>query len=324
MGAPAPQPDGTPAWSAPDHQGAALSEALDLAVETLSQARAGAVSLALIALPELPDAPLSRPEDAAILRAIAPLYLALEIEQTGLLRAGSTLAGLYASGALRLARGPSAENLMAFHRGYENRLPSDDRHASYLRLFGSAPVGAAPYATPGAVNTGFEEAMLALSEAMHRYANTSPLQLEPVSATNAIRSAARRLASDLVMRGGGATAFIAEETMKQLRDVIAILSAGDVKAALGARTIWQAVAAVEALQAGRPPGLMVPSPSAQRHLERGRAGVAVVGWLADRASDLFGIGQLRLDRGDPILSQGTAWLEATLSLLTAQEAALGY
>ncbi|MEO1533894.1 MAG: hypothetical protein AAFU72_17165, partial [Pseudomonadota bacterium] len=143
MGGTAPYQATGAAW---DDDAAALVSALDLASGSLERARVGAVSLALIVLPDLPDAPLSRPEDAAILRAIAPLYLALEIEQTGLLRAGSVLAGLYATGAIRLARGESAENLMRFHRGYETRLPSDDRHASYLRLFGSAPPGAAPFA----------------------------------------------------------------------------------------------------------------------------------------------------------------------------------
>lgn len=322
MGCAAPYPNETGGL---ETEHGALETALHQAQAVLAHAHDCAVSLALIALPDLPDTPLSRVEDVAILRAIAPLYLALELEQTGLMKAGSILAGLYASGAIRLGQGQSAERLIRFHRGYEARLPSGDRHASYLRLFGSAPEGAAPFATVGAVNTGFEDAMLGLAEAMHRYANTSPLHLNPVAARNAIRSAARALASDLVLRGGGATAYIAAETLKQMQEVIGILSAPDVKAALGARTIWQAVSAVDALGSRRAPGHhLFEQNTARQHLQRGRAGVVLIEWLARHAADLFGVGQLRLDRDDPILSQGTTWLEATLSLLTARETSGGY
>lgn len=298
----------------------ALIAAVQSAGQQLAAARPMAVSLAQISLPDLPDPPLARPEDAAILQSIAPLYLALELEQTGLLKAGSTLAGLYASGALRLAPGASADKLMQYHRDYERRLPTDDRHASYLRLFGTAPGDAAPYAAPNAVNTGFDEAMLALAEAMHHYANSSPLQGQTSTAQRQIRSAARRLAENLVMRGGGATGFIAEETLKQISMVITLFKAADIQAALGVRGLWEAVAQANAWGGAQPRRhALGVSASARNHLARARAGVALIGWLGERASDLFGVGLLRLQRGDPILAQGTAWLEGTLSLLTSQE-----
>ncbi|QGX99325.1 hypothetical protein EI983_14070 [Roseovarius faecimaris] len=298
----------------------ALLSAVQAAGQQLALARPLAVSLAQISLPDLPDPPLARPEDAAILRSIAPLYLALELEQTGLLKAGSTLAGLYASGGLRLAPGASADLLMQYHRDYERRLPTDDRYASYLRLFGTAPKDAAPYAAPNAVNTGFDEAMLALAEAMHHYANTSPLHGQMTTAQRQIRNAARRLAENLVMRGGGATGFIAEETLKQISTVISLFKAPDIQAALGARGLWEAVAQANAWGGMQPRRhALGVSASARNHLARARAGVALIGWLGERAADLFGVGLLHLERNDPILAQGTAWLEATLSLLTSQE-----
>lgn len=301
-------------------EAAALSAALHDAQQILLGLRPLALSLAQINLPDLPDPPLARPEDAAILKSIAPLYLALELEQTGLLKAGSTLAGLYASGGLRLPPGPSAQRLMAYHRDYERRLPTDDRYASYLRLFGSAPAQAVPYAAQNAVNQGFDEAMLALAEAMHRYVNATPLQLQPATAQREIRGAARRLAENLVMRGGGSTAYIAEETLNQIAQVIEMFKAQDVQAALGAQGLWAAVAQAKAWSALQPrrPAMGVGA-TARNHLARARAGVALITWLGDKAGDLFGVGVLPLDRSDPILLQGTAWLEATLSLLTAQE-----
>jgi hypothetical protein len=44
-------------------------------------------------------------------------------------------------------------------------------------------------------------------------------------------------------------------------------------------------------------------------------------WIADSAADLAGIGRLTIARDAAVLAQGTAWLEATLTLLSVQEAA---
>jgi len=143
--------------------GARLRQVLDHASGVLAASAVFSVSLGSIDLPELPEPPLAAAPDRAILQAVAPLYFAMEIECAGLTRALSALAGLYAAGALRLAPGPVAELLLHHHRSYEVRRPSDDRHAAYLRLFGTAPEGAVPFAAENAVNAGFDEAMLRLA-----------------------------------------------------------------------------------------------------------------------------------------------------------------
>lgn len=303
----------------------ALAAGAALAAQVLAAASAHAVSLAQITLPDLPDPPLAAGPDRAILRAVAPLYFAMEVESTGLTRALSALAGLYAAGALRLGQGPAAELLMQHHRGYEARRPSDDRYAAYLRLFGMAPEGAVPFAGEGAVNGGFEEAMLRLAESMHRYANLSPLELPPTTAQREIRTAARLLGEALVMRGGGASPYLAEEALSLIQRATKVFGDRAVQAALGARDLWDAVDAALDLANGRPRRAF-PGPGraalARARLGRGRAGMVLLDWIAEEAPRLSGLGQLPVPRDAPILAEGTAWLETTLSLLSAEEAAI--
>ena len=301
----------------PGGEAAALERALARAGSVLAAARPLAVALAEIQLPDLPDAPLGTPRDAATLRSIAPLYLAMEIEATGLTEAGSAIAGLFASGALPLSRGPAAETLMRYHRNYERRLPGADRQAAYLRLFGSAAANAAPFAADDAVNEGFEELLLALAEAMHRFAMSTPLDLAPPVGRREIARAAQALAHNLLQRGGGATPYIAEEALAVITEVVAIFRHREVLDALGARSLWDGVAAALALGAAAPRGPGGLGPLARARLTRGRAGLALITWLAEAAPQLAsGLASAELDRSAPILGEGTAWLEATLSLLS--------
>jgi hypothetical protein len=307
----------------PEAATAELSAGTSRAMQVLTSALIQAVSLAEISLPALPDPPLAAEHDRAILRAVAPLYFAMEVESTGLTRALSALAGLYAAGALRLGRGPVGELLMEHHRGYEARRPTEDRYAAYLRLFGTAPEGAVPYAAEDAVNSGFDEAMLLLAEAMHRYANLSPLELSASVAQREIRTAARRLGETLVMRGGGASAYLAEEALSLIQRATRVFADREVQAALRTRTLWEAVDAALSLARGqprRPVAGQERSALARARLGRGRAGMVILDWIAEEAPRLSGLGQLPVPRDAPILAEGTAWLETTLSLLSSEEA----
>lgn len=302
----------------------ALDTALRDASGYLRAAGALAVSLAQIDLPELPDAPLSAPADRAILQAVAPLYLTMELESAGLLRALSAAAGLYMAGALRLSPSAAADTLRLHHRNYELRTPSDDRYAAYLRLFGTAPEGALPYAGEAAVNSGFEEAILALAEAMHRYAHLGPMDLAPMTAQREIRAAARRLGEALVMRGGGASHYLSEEALGLIATATGVFRETAVQRALGAQSLWGAVEAALDLQAGgvrRPRLLGALALRARAHLARGKSGMVLINWVAEEAQQLQGIGTMTIPRDAEILAQGTAWLEATLSLLSAQNSA---
>ena len=69
-----------------------------LALVQQAEARAFALTLSAIGDIELPPLTPSTPEDQAQIRAIAPLYLAAQLEEAGLLSAVETLSGLAFSG----------------------------------------------------------------------------------------------------------------------------------------------------------------------------------------------------------------------------------
>lgn len=299
-----------PAQSGP--QDAQVLLAVNRGKALLQDAGALAVTLGQINLPSLPDPPLSSPADQSVLRAVAPLYLAMELEIAGLTRALSAAAGLYMSGALRIDPGEVAETLLNHHRHYERRMPSQDRYAAYLRLFGTALSDALPFAVENSINAGFDEVMLRLAEAMHRFANLSPRELNAVAAQREIRAAARAVGESLVMRGGGTSHYLAEDAMTLLAIATDVFKNPQVQAAFGVRDFWSAVYAALNLSTGT---RIVPS-VARNHLERGKAGMLLVEWIAQRASDIHGMGRLNIQRDDPILAQGTVWLEATFSLLS--------
>lgn len=301
----------------------AMQSACSAAQCVLALAAPSVVALAQIDIPSLHDTLTVDVNDTAILRAVASLYFTMEIESTGLTKALSMLAGLYASGGLNLARGDAAQTLMQHHRGYETRRPSDDRYAAYLRLFGAAPQGAVPYAAGDAVNSGFETDMLQLTESMHRYANMSVLELSPTAGKREIRSGARQLMSGLLIRGGGASHYLAEEALELVQRATAIFGDPTVQAALGQRSFWNAVDATLRLSRG---SSLAGARStaivrlAQSHLVRGRSGMMLLNWIAENAAVASGVGAFELSRDAAILTEGTAWLQATFDLLSSQEA----
>src|SRR5205814_7420719 len=75
--------------------------------------RALAKALADLGDIDLPDtAPTA--QDAQNLEVIAPLYLASELEQAGLLRTAELIAGLFASGTIAQPLGPTSQLIASF------------------------------------------------------------------------------------------------------------------------------------------------------------------------------------------------------------------
>jgi len=83
---------------------AALAEASALA----ERAESRAIALAFDAIGDivLPEAVPATADDQALIRALAPLYLAAQLEEASLLTAVETLCGLAVSGSLQQDLGP--------------------------------------------------------------------------------------------------------------------------------------------------------------------------------------------------------------------------
>lgn len=243
--------------------------------------------------------------DRAQMRALGALYLAADLEPAGILSSVETLASLAATGA-GFDLGPVAEPLHAFWRRRNQRPDSRERSAFYARLFGLT-YGPAP--ADGVANTEFEGLMLELCEAIYRldeqaarYGDNAPL-----ANTARIRSAARNLLGNLSRAGGGVTPFLATELMAALKETLAILKHPHLRGLFAARDIWGVIAAIRR-QA------RLPSDDPRIYVDRGRAGMSVIVWLADAAEKLRSYGKPVLGPGDPIIPAAVDWLTASLAI----------
>jgi hypothetical protein len=249
------------------------------------------------------------PEEQARLAAVAPLYLAAELESTRLVPAVELLAGLYASAALPADPGPAGALLQAFRRTARDRLTADERDALFGRLFGK-PYGPALAGGRGAGrNTAFEARMIALCEAL-------PAAEDPrdVGARMRLHTAASAVAEALLPVAGGATEYAARDCLASLRDALAVLKVPEVQRMFRARSVWTAVREIAFRYLGEETDIV-------SRVARGRAGTAVLVWLAE---SLPRVGQTRavlLAPDSEVPGAAVAWAQATLTLHQSSPAA---
>lgn len=263
-----------------------------------------AIGLDMIGDIELPPSAAVQ-VDRAQMRALGALYLAADLEPAGIISSVETLATLSATGAINVDLGPVAEPLHTFWRARNERPGPTERAAFYGRLFGSSfgSVGA-----DGIANREFETLMLELCEAMYRMDERQMVSSHLDTASNArIRSAARRLLGNLVRAGGGVTPFLAAELMTALKQALAILKHMHLRQVFAARDIWDVVTAIQRqarIRSGDP----------RVFVERGRAGMTIIVWLAEAAQKLRQYGQPLIAPQDPIILSAVNWLQASLTV----------
>jgi hypothetical protein len=263
-----------------------------LAAETYSAMMAELVDI---------DLPPAAAADAMELRAIGALYLASTLEAAGLIQAAEDLTSLLRSGAVQGDLGEAAPLVDAFWKARVQRISEAERAALFGRLFG-APQG--PEDVAGGSNAEFEELLLNLCDAIMKAADGG--------SQAGVRVAGTQLAENIAGVAGEMTQMMAREIFDTLNQAIAILNHADVRAMLAARTLWDAVASIDR-RFRRPPR---PTLS---HLRRGRAGMAVLAWLADVVGNLErGTGAL-VSAGDTIVDSAVEWVDETLSLVRGDE-----
>jgi hypothetical protein len=271
--------------------------------EGLAGAAAGlAFSLADLAAIDLPPAATA---DRAQVQAIAALYFAAEMETARIIPATESLAGLARTGSLNVDLGTAAPLLQAFWQERRSRASEEERRGFFSGLFG-APLGPDDAERPA--NIEFEDLMIDLCEALYKLdEQASNPSWGGVAQQARVRSAARRLVANLTRVSGGMTVFLAREILVTLRQAIAILAHPAIRAALGARTLWDAVDAIDR-RLRRPPR------DNALYLRRARAGLTVLAWLADAAPALEGSSKPLVGLDHPVIEAAVDWLESSLSL----------
>ncbi|MEM9638572.1 MAG: hypothetical protein AAGA94_13065 [Pseudomonadota bacterium] len=270
-----------------------------------AQASVFAVGLDMLGDIELPPSAATQ-VDRAQMRALGALYLAADLEPAGIISSAEMLSSLASSGALGIDLGPVAGPLHTFWRKRHQRPDPAERGAFYARLFG---VSYGPSPADGISNQAFEGLMLELCEAIYRLDEQRARYSDDVPSANTarIRSAARGMLGNLSRAGGGITPFLATELMAALKEALAILKHPHLRGLFAARDVWDVIAGVRrrARITGADPRMFV---------DRGRAGMTVIVWLADAAERLRQYGQPIVSRGDPVIPAAVEWLQASLTI----------
>jgi hypothetical protein len=288
---------------------AGLDDVLALALRRagllVDGADAFVLSLGLSDLGDIDLPPITGPAvDQAVLRAVAPLYLAADLEKARLLPAVELLAGLAVTGGIPGDLGEAGPLLAAFFRSRHERFAPYERRAFFTRLFGDRD-GARLPAESGS-NDAFEELLLAVAEEL---AAAEPLEPEwaRAAAGAPLRAACQALLSNLAPRSGGMAAFASRDLLASIREALEILEVRALQAALGVRSPWDVVRFAARQWLGEAPDIA-------SHVTRGKAGLDLLAFLAEVAPRLADSSRRLLPSGHPAPASAVAWLEASLAL----------
>lgn len=234
---------------------------------------------------DLPEGP-SVADQAEILTPLGPFYLAYQLEQAGLLRTAELIAGLFASGAITASLGTAAELIRKFWQDRRNRLTEAERNNLYERAF------EAPY---------FDRLFEAVMRDIAAHADNG--DVADWREAIALEQSCRELVDFLAARGGGMTAFAARDIVSAINEAIRFLKDPGLQAAFSVRNLWDLVRTAS-------DGAAASNSQMQAHVDLGKSGQAVFGWLAQASHR----GSLRLDPHAPdfreLVLAATRWLQA--------------
>ncbi|MFS2110853.1 hypothetical protein ACCC88_14265 [Sphingomonas sp. Sphisp140] len=274
-----------------------LMRAVDDAERLLLSADAHATMLAELGDIELP--PASR-ADATQIRAIASLYLASTLEMAGLIQAADDFTRLMRTGALDGDIGEAAPVVEKFWQSRDERPNEAERLSLFGRLFG-APTG--PEDLGARANGEFEELLLNLCDAIMKAADGG--------SQGRARQAGIQIAENISGATNGMVLMLARQILDTLSQAIAILNNAQVRTLLHARTLWDTVGAIDRKFRRQPrPTLAL--------LRRGRAGMAVLAWLAEHVDTIETSGGSLVQPSDPVIDSAVDWVDETLSIVRGQ------
>lgn len=281
-----------------------LEVALRRAESLVAAASGLALALDELGAIELPPSAGSA-VDQAQLRAIATLYFAAELEGAGVIPATEALMRLARTGSLPLDLGAAAPLLQAFWQGRNERATVEERLGFFSGLFGT-PGG--PDHSEHPRNSDFEDRLIDLCEALYKLdEQASNASWGGIAQQARVRGTAQRLLANLLRVSSGITVFLAQEILSAIRQTLAILGHPAVKAAFGARTLWNVVDAIDRR-------LRRPRRDHSLLVRRGQAGMTILAWLAEAAPLLETSNQPIVGLDHPVIPAAVDWLEASLAL----------
>jgi hypothetical protein len=295
---------------------ATIDLALAAAEHLLGRAEALGVALADI---DLPPTIGGTAEDQAHLRGIATVYLAAELESALLVPAAELLASLAVSGGLPGATGDFGRAANAVLAGFwhdrHRRMTAAERGALFARLFGTE--GTVAPADQRGINTAFDELFIDLCEALFKLDEAPAADQHGGVAQQArLRSAAGRLADNLLHRTGSMTIFAARDLLTAVQAALVLFKQHAVQQVFGTHSLWAAVEEVGRRYLHEPA-------EAEAHVTRAKDGTTILAWLADALPLLNDVSQPLTTLDSPAIAAATEWLQTSLGLSERASPAAG-
>ena len=230
---------------------------------------------------ELPDLENTGRHAAIIadnIRAIQPVYVAAMFDQMKAFQVLDRLVELFQSGVLPVGGGSTGSDLYKYWKDTPLRISAAERRSLYSRVLGLP--GGDPDANP---NREFNDLWIRFISSVAAFARQTtvgdPTTTPEAPSQQLVRKVGQQLAANLSLHGYGWTHFIAVELQKQINTMIKLLSASEIKAAYGARDMWQVIDQVADLELGG-------SRNTNRYRTMASAGATIFAWLANNSRKL--------------------------------------
>jgi hypothetical protein len=119
----------------------------------------------------------------------------------------------------------------------------------------------------------------------------------------------RRLAENLLPRSGGLANFAAQDMIRWSNEALDILKDPNIQRTVGANSVWETLREVASRYVGENVDVVA-------HVQRGRAGVIILAWLAARYPLLNDYTKPIAD--ESVIAAAAEWLQSSLSLEEAE------
>lgn len=237
-----------------------------------------------ISLPDLEnEADLDIVEDN--LMAMQAIFFASTLEEVRFFQVMDKILELFNIGVLPFGKGPAGDKVFAYWKRGFDRFTEVERQNLYARALGK-PGGDVGAGTP---NRQFQDLWIrfisSVSEWRRQVAVDRLLRDDVPFAVSdqQLRKSARDLGSNMSLYGYGIAYFVATELQQQIRDIVDILSDEEVRAAYGARDLWQVIDQVATLELGG-------ARNSVRYRTMANSGAVIIRWLAKHSRQLSRVG----------------------------------
>jgi hypothetical protein len=227
---------------------------------------------------DLPDLGARNEIVAENIRAAQVIYSAAMLEELKVFQVVDRLSQLFQLGLLTVNRRSTGSSLYKYFKEAPVRLGEVERRTLY-----ATTIGATGGVEGAVVNREFNDLWLRFVSRVSSFTRQKKIDAvdTAVGESNelALRRAARDLAQNLSLHGGGMAFYAAVDIQKQIAFGLKLLSDTEITSAYGARDLWQVVDQVATIDLGG-------TANTNRYRTMAIAGATIMSWLAANSTKI--------------------------------------